>query len=611
MSVCSRRALLALALTGAIAPAAPAVAAGSCNPLSAKTCLAPFPSDHWTVADASSPTGARVQVPDDLLRPRLLEQMPTADGITPSGIFDGATGFSAGMGAVFEFVGRQAPVPHDGGDIVTAYDMTADERVPVHAFLSNHARNPLIVGARQSNVLQVFPRARWPHGHRVLIAVSTRMGAGEPTLAQRAAKAPAGRAATYVAGVRDAVAAAGLDEAAVRTATLFTVRDRDEVVGMTQRLLDDTRSRPHPVRDVRLRPQYATPWSAGIVTGQVRVDNYRTRDGRGPVDFSGRTRKDQWLRFQLTLPRTAGARPAPVVIYTHGITAQKETDLAVSQMNAELGLATMSVDWPNHGARSRPDGGYILSLLHPRKLGTLSGLFNQATVDLMGLYDAIGTLELDVLRRPTLTNPLGRGGDGRPDLDTSRIGLQGTSLGGVLGANFAGLSPKLAFVDFHVAGLSLSHVIGETILWNGFAAILPRGRTGTEDAVLQAAVQQAVDPADGVNTIDYVRHPRPGQARKPMLLIVGHADSPMPNAASTAMANLVDLPLIGPQLFAMPGVRRTADFDPEGYAVRQFPLPIGRLPIPRVGEATGHFVFLTPAAIEAQMRFLRRFGPRP
>ena len=382
-------------LAGAAPPSAAAADQQGCNPLALETCLAPFPSNYWAVEDPSSPTGLRGEVTDDLLRPELLRQLPTGEGISPSGIFNGATGFSAGAGAVFEFTQRQAPPPPDGGDAVLAFDADTGERIPVDAFLSAHARNPILVGAKQSNVLQVFARSRWPYRHRVLVAVTTKMGAGDPAFPELAAKAePGTRAAAYVAEVRDAIEDAGLDPADVRTATLFTVRDRDEVVGATQRLLDDTAARPHPARNVRMNWSYAGPYTAGIVTGQLRVDNYRTRDGRGPVDFSGRTRKDQWVPFQLTLPRSAASRPAPVVIYAHGITVQKESDIAVSQMNAKLGLATISIDWPNHGARSREDGGYLLDLLSPRDLGTLAGLFNQATVDQMGLYEAIGDLQL-------------------------------------------------------------------------------------------------------------------------------------------------------------------------------------------------------------------------
>ncbi len=603
--------IVAAALSCAALPST-AVAAPDCNPLALKTCLAPFPSNYWADEDPSSPTGLRADITDDLLRPELLRQLPVEDGISPSGIFNGATGFAASVGAVFEFTDRQAPPPTDGGDVVTAFDLDAGVRVPVHAFISNHARNPILVGDRQSNVLQVFPQVRWGFGHRILVAVSTDMGGDDPAFEELAAKAqPGTKAAAYVEDVADGLKQAGLDPADVRTATLFTVRDRAEVVDATQRLMDDTASRPHETRDVRMNWNYAGPYTAGILTGKVRVDNYRTRDGKGPVDFTGKTRKDQWLPFQLTLPRSASSRPAPLVIYAHGITIQKESDVLVSQMNAQLGLATISIDWPNHGARSRADGGYLLDLLDASRLGTLSGLFNQATIDMAGLYEAIGDLQIDVLRRPSLTNWQGRGADGKPDLKTSSISMQGTSLGGVLGGNFAAMSRDLDFIDFHVTGLGLTHIISQTVLWNAFGAVLPQGRTGTEDAVLQGALQQAIDPSDGINTIDFVRNPRPGQEKKPMFVMIGDGDAIVPNPASVAVANLVDLPLTGPERSPMPGVRRAEQADPDGYEIRQYPAFLGKSPIPLLGESTAHIAFAWPDAFNAQARFIKKFGPQP
>lgn len=62
------------------------------HPLAVQTCAAPFPSDLWTVPDAASPTGRRTVVPDDLLRPELLAQLPARDGMVPSAIFDRRVG---------------------------------------------------------------------------------------------------------------------------------------------------------------------------------------------------------------------------------------------------------------------------------------------------------------------------------------------------------------------------------------------------------------------------------------------------------------------------------------------------------------------------------------
>lgn len=611
MPMCVRRVGCALAGAAAMLVAAAPARAAECNPLSVGTCLAPFPSDYWADKDPASPTGMRANVSDDLLRPGILRQLPVEDGVSPSGIFNGATGFSAGVGAVFEFTERQAPFPPGGGDDIVAYDLDAGARVPVHAFISGHARNPVHVGLRQTNVIQVFPRTRWTYRHRIVIAIGTRFGVGDPAFTETAARLePGSKAAAYAAELEEALRAAGVDPSTTRTATLFTVRDRAEVLEPTDRLMRDTMSRPHPVRDVRVSWSAATLHSAGLVLGEVRLDNYRTRGGVGPVDFSGATRSDEWVKFRLTLPRSAARRPAGVAIYAHGLANQKESDYNVTEANASVGWATMAIDWPNHGSRAVANGGGLFSLLRPKRLGIVSGLANQATPDMAGLYAAIEQLDVDVLRRPTWRDWHGRGPDGRNDIDPTAIGMQGTSLGGVLGANFAARAPKLDFVAFQVAGTGISHAAAQTILWNGLAFAFPDGTNGTEDAIFMGALQQVADPADGINTIEWARWPRPGQETKPVLLLTGKDDAILPNPVSTAMANLLDLPLVGPERYDMPGVRRAAEPDPDGYAVRQYPPLIGRLPIPQGSGTTAHLISLWPDAQTAMASFVRRHSAR-
>jgi hypothetical protein len=607
------------AVMAAAAMLAPIASASGppCSPLAAQTCGAPFPSDLWTAADAASPTGRRTAVPDAVLRPELLAQLPSEDGMAPSAIFDGASGFSAGAGVVFELAGAHTPPPVDGGEIVVAHDLATGARLPVEVL---HDRG---AGGDPSAVLRVFPRTRWPYAHRVLVAVAT-TGDGAPDVAGIAADTARGTpAARYMDDVAGALRQVGLDPARTRTATVFTVRDRAEVVGAMQRLFDDTAGRPHPVRDVRLNSSLASTAIAGVVTGRVRVDNYRTDDGRGPVDFSGATRRDQWVPFQLTLPRSAQTRPAPVVIYQHGLGVTKETDVLVSTMNAQLGLATISIDWPNHGIRAAADGGRIDDLWRPDRLGAAAGFFEQGTPDLAGLYTAIGGLRLDVLRRPTLANPAGRGADGRPDLDTGSISMQGTSMGGLLGTNFAALAPKLDVLIFHVAGQNFARWFATSSLWaptpcrtagcrTQIGEMLPAGRTQAEDAVLIDMFAHRIDPADAVNTVDFIRYPRAGQARKPMQMIVGIGDTTVPEATSAITARLLDIPLTGPDLAALPGVRRAADADPDGYELtlhRPFPGgALGRLTSPLTRDGS-HYAFGHQSAFRDQQRFLRRFGP--
>lgn len=610
-SIVSCVVVLATAAIGAFA----GPAAADCNPLSTQTCLAPFPSNFWTKADASSPTGLRADVTDDLLRPQLLAALPAADGISPTGVFGGASGFSAGSGAVFEF--SKAPLasslPADGGDAVVAYDLDAGRRVAVHAFISTSATNPLLV-SKQTNVVQVFPRDRWPFGHRVLVAVTKQLsvpGSTDPDFSALAAGQNTARGQQYASDVAAAIGQAGLTSANIRSATVFTVRTRADVVDPTQNLLDQTLARAHPVRGVSMSYDLLSASVGGVASGEVRVDNYRKKNGAGDVDFSGATHKDQWIPFRLTIPRSSSSKAAPIVIYGHGLGGSKETDLLVAGSNAARGWATLSIDWPNHGLRSFADGGNILLSLSPSKLPQHAGMLNQATFDMAGAYKALATslARTDYMRGRWLLNPLGIGADGRPDLDPTRIAVEGTSLGGVLGANFGALAPKLAGIAYSVSGVNISHILSQSILWPlAFGFVLPHEATGTEHAVLLAALQQVIDPADAVNTFDFIRAPRAGQNKKPFLLMLGEGDTVVPNPSSTAMANLAAVPLVGKQRFAMPGIAGANDYLPDGSGVRQYPPLTGPITIPFITGMTSHAIVLWPEAASDQERFLDKIA---
>jgi hypothetical protein len=616
-AICAALTALTLGLFTAFAGTA---AAADCNPLSTGTCIAPFPSNYWTTADSTSPTGLRADVTDDLLRPEVMAALPTADGISPTGVFGGATGFSAGVGAVFEFnaAPSSASLPADGGSAVVAYDLDAGSRVPVDAFISDDATNLFLV-SKQSNVIQVFPRVRWQFGHRILIAVTKQLivpGSTDPDFNALAASRSSGspRAAAYIAGVRAALGQAGINAANVRSATVFTVRPQGDSVGRSQALIDDTMSRSHAVRGLWMSYDLLSPSIGGVLTGEVRVDNHRRQGGTKDVDFSGAIRRDQWLPFRLTLPRVTSSKPARVVMYGHGLGGFKETDLLVTSSNAAHGFATMSIDWPNHGVRSFADGGNILLSLNPSKLAQHAGMLNQAAVDMAGVYRALQTSlsRIDFLQRGWFLNPRGVGGDGRPDIDAAHIAIEGTSLGGVLGSNFAALAPKLDGIAFAVSGVGISHILSKSILWPlAFGFVMPHEATGTEHAVLLAALQQVIDPSDAINSFEFIKTPRPGQTKKPFLLMLGQGDTVVPNASSVAMANLAGKPLVGKQLFAMPGVASATGYDPDGSGVRQYPPFTGPIDLPLITGASAHGIFMWPSAVADQERFLDQIAKQP
>src|SRR5690606_8359596 len=203
-----------------------------CNPLSRDTCALPFPSDYWSVADAGSPTGRTLDAPDNLLREEVLAQLPAADGFTPSQIFAGSSGFSAASAVLVEFANAPdaSSLPKDGGNAVIAWNLTRNEPLEIRAEISAYARSDKVNG--NANVVEIYPLTRWPYGDRIVVAVTDQLAVADD-LARVAGdcSVASGAAATYCNELTNSLAQAGLSAMQARNATLFTVRDRSDVLG--------------------------------------------------------------------------------------------------------------------------------------------------------------------------------------------------------------------------------------------------------------------------------------------------------------------------------------------------------------------------------------------
>ena len=105
---------VAVALTGAVAvlatgcsllPLTPSAgvqadASRPCAIGAVRSCALPYPSDEFTVADPTSSTGRRIEMPPELVPAELLDQL--GPGATIGDAFGGADGFSAITPVVFE-----------------------------------------------------------------------------------------------------------------------------------------------------------------------------------------------------------------------------------------------------------------------------------------------------------------------------------------------------------------------------------------------------------------------------------------------------------------------------------------------------------------------------
>jgi len=529
-----------------------------CPAGSVRSCALPFPSDEFTRSDDRSATGRRPHLPEGVLPERVLSRL--GPGAGPDAAFAGADGWSSLTPVIFELDRPVVPgsVPGDGGDVVAVFDLATGERVPIRASVPVDAARH---GAPDT-IVMAWPAVRFDPGRtyvaRLTSAVRARQGVP--------ARAPRLRTATLDGPVRTPADQLRRDLASVEgdrwdevlSATSFTVRTADDATSELDRMAAAVRADDHPVRRLRVHPPLfvGAPASA-VVTGEVRITDFRDADGFARADHGGR---HSWVRFLLVLPdRPAGPDGAPVSIYGHGLVVAKETMFGIARANAELGVATIGIDVPNHGDRQAGQGGYLLDLATPGRLGRLASMPLQGVVDQLSLLLAVR----DHLAHEEFTPPtLPFAPPALPvRLDPERIYYQGTSMGGVLGAAFVGLAPEIDGAFLHVPGTGIADIIMNSLLWPLFAGIVPRADTGDAYALMGAATM-LLDPADNVNVLDRIAADGP-----PIFLLYGANDGIVPNVNTDRMITLLDLPVVGRQVTSISTPFRT--FDPVGPAAEE------------------------------------------
>lgn len=539
-----------------------------CNPVGLITCTLPFPSNFYSVPDDNSPTGMRLNIPEAAIRAELLKDVPPS--INVQKIANNSSGFSAASAVLFELdqQANEKTLPITGGGTVYAFDLDTGEAIPIRAQINRYARSKKV--SSPSHIVEIFPRSRWAYGSRIVVALTNTLkpkAGGEYSPAAGFLSAVNATDAALANTYQEAFSLLenkGIDKNTLLSATYFTVRTESEVTAPMQQLVQQALAADHPIRNLKTSYNSFGPIAA-YVRGEVRVIDFRNNDGL--VELT-RAPQENWLRFRLSIPRHADDKPAPIMIYGHGLSVFKETDFTVAITNALHGVATLSIDQPNHGTRIRPDGGYVFNLLSTENVGRLLGMISQSPVDFMSLYQAARTsfASIDALPHSRRHG----NGDGLPDLDTSRIYYGGTSLGGVLGLTFVSLAPELKGSFTHVTGVGITSILSTSVLWTTvFSNLEPKAATGAEALLLRAAIQHEIDYGDAINFVHYLRNPPAGILPKPTAMVVGQGDTIVPNASTQALAEIAGLSLAGRVIFDMPDVPRTDDFV-DGYGIKQF-----------------------------------------
>lgn len=537
--------------------------------------LVPFPSDAYTVADASTKTGRRVDVGAHntgdslaLAYPDTAAQVNSLDGFsTVGGVAVGFTGPIDIHGIVtdeeadppvtdpvrdaIEYTRKDSPFllvdvdeasPDKGkaiGLVPRWWAQAKDDYYVTDEFtLLAQPAVPLAPRRRYAFVVTRELRAE-DHG---------KIGRSE----QMEAVISGEDGSAYAEEVRDALAvieeSIGVAKADVVLATAFT----------TESVHDDVAAAAEAARAAPA-PALLEPWTVETpmqADGRVRfravyeAPEYRWEDGKWHIGTSGAPEAKAKVGLEVFLAFSDGNKVGkrPVVFFAHGLGGTKDGCWGTSERLAELNAAVFAIDSPEHGSRSvDPDKPLIATFrffgIDPDTqvfdIERARDNFRQMASDQLELARFVGSLgDLDLL-------PPGAP-DGIPDLDVSRFQYIGHSFGSVQGPTIMALAPEIKQAVWNVGGAGLMQLLRDSGTFGLLVNSLKPA--GTPDGALGrffAATQAIVDPGDPVNYARFATlEALPGVAGwepRDVLLQEVIDDSIVPNSTSELLARAAGL----------------------------------------------------------------------
>lgn len=540
------RPMLLLALVACVDNAPPEFCSGTTvqhyTPLSADELLM-WPDDGLTVADATSPTGLRIDLTPD--RAPWFHALPPLVHDLLRGL-DIPSGFARQGAIVMRFSEALGELPSDMSTSLT------DEGLQLWELADSGAvRRPFeVVLDDQGRQLRVQPLKPLAPGRRHALVLTTAHIA-----ADGACVAPSATTRGLLTGNADPLfepmvdryaellEATGLEADQISAASLFTTHADHTVLADAA---DDIRDRDY---------SWTQPLTcdAEVCSGSFDAWDYREEG----VIRTGQPQDTWTLDVSVWLPRSTV--PVPVLVFGHGMNGKREQAQRAWDTYGYLGFAVVSIDAVQHGGhptRTGPEDqagvrflGVDLTALEMDGR-TLRGNFEQSFLDRAQLAELLhDSPDLD--------------GDGVADIDPDRMVYLGESLGGMLGAGTMSLTDHFDAAVLFVAGGYLTRFVTDSTTGSIFAS-LATGQLGSEAALqrMLPVLQTVVDPADPAMLGAHLLRDRLGDPshRPSVLLPVATFDDVVPPSAGSALAQAAELPHVGEPVWDVPGL----PLSPEG-----------------------------------------------
>jgi hypothetical protein len=534
-----------------------------CDPLDARACALPFPSDALTVDDQSSRTGRRVAFP--------AQGLPTNSSgipIDPTE-WNRHDGFSANSPLLTWFadldpVASRLPSWTDLASslsdtaTVALVDVATGTRVALWAAVdpdASAATGQLLV---IRPAISLDPATTYAVGLRGLVTTG-----GTPVEPSPAFRVLQDRLSTDIEPIEDrrvgmeqafaALEQSGVARSDLQLAWTFTTASTENTTGDILAMRDETLAGLDiyaPEFAVTTVTESPAPGVARLVEGTYSVPNWMTLGG-GPGtilnrDDAARPELNGVLQspFACVIAESvlAGNEPGHAVLYGHGLLGSHLEVLAgnVVAMSNEHNALYCATKWAGF---SDDDIATAISAIQdftnfPTFIDRMSqGFINQLVLGRLMLADN-GLADEPAFLRP----------DGSTMLDRSILHFDGNSQGAIMGMALAAISTDFERAVLGVVGMNYSTLLARSVDFDGFETVLvPAYPDPVDRAINIAAAQMLWDRAEGAG---FVRHvvddPLPGTPPKQVLMHVAFADWQVSELTAMVAARTMGVPIHRP-----------------------------------------------------------------
>ncbi len=551
-----------------------------CDPMDNALCALPYPSDHYTVVDATTTTGLRVNFTESIL-PDNIDDVPF-----DSTLWNRRDGFSVGSALLtyFDDVSLEGVIEladvstYSAADAKTVIINTATgERVPHFVELD------LSTDDVEEQLLMLRPIDRLEWGTRYVVAIqgleTTSGGSVDVSTNFRAVRDGTltqdgdveRRREHYDNEIFPFLTADGLDKSDLQLAWDFTTASRDSTLGDMMWIREDALAfveagMEYEIDDVE-NGDCSTTNSGRVVKGHI-VDFplYRTEDagGRGLArDDEGNPMRNGTTQVPWTLRIPCSVTEDPglsmLIQYGHGFFGDHgESGTGwLSEFNDANQIVLIASDWTGMEERDA-------TALAAGIAGNASNFSVLPEGTFQGFAEYMAVLRL--ARGPLADDPVSQidvDGTLVPTIDPDNFGYYGISQGGILGGAYVAMSPDIERAVFGVTGGPYSYLTHRSADFDPFFTIFKAKYSDhREIGLLIQNFQMLWDAGDNVGWgYDMNRDVPAGYPAKQVLIQNALGDAQVSTYAGELQGRMYGVNTVAPQTRALYGVEeRTAPF---------------------------------------------------